>query len=155
MHRERKIPPDNTQTRAVILLEFTNYFSLGGTRWTLEVAEFLQRDRRAGLAANMQRLRPSFIGQWLRDAATCNSALFQTIEHRTGADREHRNRGDDDKRKRPLHGETPQLVGCSMLDARHGGARPRQRRVGCFLCLPEDYSSLFGVRAGSASINYG
>src|SRR5437870_5351759 len=107
MHRERKIPPNHTQTWAVILLEFTNYFSLGGARWTLEVAEFLQRDRRAGLAANVQRLRPSFIGRWSRDAATCNSALFHTVEHRTGAGRERSNRGDDDKRKIALHGKAP------------------------------------------------
>src|SRR5438445_11393715 len=116
MHRERKIPPDNTQTRAVILLEFTNYLSRGGAGWTLEVAEFLQRNRRAGLAANMQRLTPNFAGRWSRYAATCDSALFRAIEHRTGADRQRRHRGDDDKRKRALHGKiTVGLIGGNCL----------------------------------------
>src|SRR5437016_309295 len=116
MHRERKIPPDNTQTRAVILLEFTNYLSRGGAGWTLEVAEFLQCNRRAGLAANMQRLPPNFAGRWSRYAATCDSALFRAIEHRTGADRQRRHRGDDDKRKRALHGKiTVGLIGGNCL----------------------------------------
>src|ERR1700730_14237293 len=122
MHRERKIPPDNTQKRAVILLEFTNYLSHSGARWTLEVAEFLQCDRRAGLAANMQRLRSTFTGRWSRYAATRNSALLRTTEYRSSADREHRNRGDDDKRKIALHGKAPQLVGCWMSDV---GCSPR------------------------------
>jgi len=110
------MPEDHPQPAPVVLLEFTNYLSRGGAGWTLEVAEFLQCNRRAGLAANMQWLTPNFAGRWSRYAATCDSALFRAIEHRTGADRQRRHRGDDDKRKRALHGKiTVGLIGGNCL----------------------------------------
>ena len=47
MHRQRIMPEDHPQPAPVVLLEFTNYISNRGAGWTLEVAEFLQRDRGA------------------------------------------------------------------------------------------------------------
>ena len=55
VHRKRKMAKDDTQTRAVILLELVDRTRKHAAGRTLEIAEFLECDRRIGISQNVNR----------------------------------------------------------------------------------------------------
>jgi hypothetical protein len=103
------MPENHAQPLPVVLLELTNYAGNRGARWTLEVAEFFQRDRRVWVAANVQRLGLVLTGRRCGHAANRTRALLRAVEYRTGASREHCNRGHDYERKITLHGKDQRI----------------------------------------------